>query len=79
MSNSSVGKCTCAKFFDYASEKDMKVKRQMQCKFCPSPPEGSKQVKATNKVMTMKEFYNDEAKMEEDSSQVPLAIFIPAG
>ena len=36
--NTGVGKCSCGKTFEYASERDMKMKLQMHLRFCSNPP-----------------------------------------
>ena len=36
--NTRVGKCSCGKTFEYASERDMKMKLRMHLKFCCNPP-----------------------------------------
>ena len=36
--SSGVGKCSCCQTFDFASERDMKIKLQMHHKFCSKPP-----------------------------------------
>ena len=38
--SSKVGKCSCSQTFDFASERDMKMKLQMHHKFCSKPPKG---------------------------------------
>ena len=36
--NTGVGKCSCGKTFEYASERDMKMKLRMHLRFCSNPP-----------------------------------------
>ena len=38
--NTGEGKCSRGKTFDYASERDMKMKLRMHLKFCSNPPRG---------------------------------------
>ena len=56
-----IGKCPCSQTFDFMSEKDMKMKLQMHCKFCSNPPKGFNKIRVPNKATTLKERQNNEA------------------
>ena len=62
--NSGVGKCSCSQTFDYASERDMKMKLRMHLKFCSKPPKGFDKTRVPKKAMMLKEYYNKEIKSE---------------
>ena len=64
--SSGVGKCSCGQTFDYASEKDQKLKIRLHHKFCSKPPKGFDEIgvskaQSTEKAMTLKEYYNNES------------------
>ena len=61
-----VGKCSCSQTFDYASEKDQKLKFRLHLKFCTKPLKdsiviGVSKARSTEKAMMLKEYYNNEA------------------
>ena len=58
--NSEVAKCTCGQTFDFVSEGDWNMKLRMHHKFCPKPPESSKQVKIPMKGITLREQQHNE-------------------
>ena len=60
--NTGVGKCSCSRTFDYASERDIKLMLQMHLKFCSKPPKCFDKIRVPKKAMTLKEYYNNEIK-----------------
>ena len=59
--NTGVGKCSCGQTFDYASERDMKMKLRMHLKFCSKPPVGFDKIRIPKKATTLKEHDSYEA------------------
>ena len=55
MFSSGIGKCFCGQTFDYASERDRKMKLQMHHKFCSNPPKGFDEIRVPKKAMTLRE------------------------
>ena len=53
--NTRVGKCSCGKTFEYASEKDMKMKLRMHLKFYSNPPLAFDKIMVSKKACTMRE------------------------
>ena len=53
--SSGVGKCSCGQTFDFASERNMKMKLQMHLKFCSNPPKGFNMIGIPKKACTMRE------------------------
>ena len=53
--NTGVGKCSCGKTFEYASERDMKMKLRMQLKFCSNPPIAFDKIGIPKAACTMRE------------------------
>ena len=53
--NTGVGKCSCGKSFEYASEKDMKMKLQMHLRFCSNPPVALDKIRVPKKATTLRE------------------------
>ena len=53
--NSGIGKCSCGKTFEYASERDMKMKLQMHLRFCSNPPKGFDKIRMHRKFCTPRE------------------------
>ena len=53
--NSGIEKCPCGKTFEYASERDMKMKLRMHLKFCSNPPVPFAKIGITKKAATLKE------------------------
>ena len=53
--NAGVGKCACRQTFDFASEKDIKIKLQMHLKFCSNPPKGFDKIRVPKEATTMRE------------------------
>ena len=58
--NTGVGKCSCSQTFDYASERDMKMKLPMHFKFCSKPPKSFDKIRVSKKATMLKEYYNNE-------------------
>ena len=64
--SSGVGKCSCSQTFDYASEKDQKLKFRLHLKFCSKPPKGFDEIgvskaQSAEKATMLKEYYNNES------------------
>ena len=59
--NTGVGKCSCGQTFEYASERDMKMKLQMHLKFCSNPPLTFYKIGISKKATTLKEHNSYEA------------------
>ena len=53
--NTGVGKCSCGKTFEYASERDMKMKFQMHLRFCSNPPVAFDKIRVPKKATTLRE------------------------
>ena len=53
--NSGIGKFPCGQTFEYKSERDMKMKLRMHCRFCSNPPKGFDKVRVPKKSCTMRE------------------------
>ena len=53
--NTEVGKCSCSKTFEFASEREMKMKLQMHLKFCSKPPVTFDKVEVPKKACTLRE------------------------
>ena len=49
------GKCPCGQTFKYTSERDMKMKLRMHCRFCSNPPVAFDKVGIPNKATTLRE------------------------
>ena len=50
-----VGKCSCGKTFEFASEREMKMKLRMHLKFCSKPPVVFDKIGVPKKACTMRE------------------------
>ena len=59
--NTGVEKCSCGKTFEYASERDMKMKLRMHLKFCSNPPLAFSKKGIPKKATTLKEQQLNEA------------------
>ena len=59
--NTGVGKCPCGQTFGYTSERDMKMKLRMHCRFCSNPPKAFDKIGIPKKAMTLREQQLDEA------------------
>ena len=64
--SSGIGKCSCGQTFDYASERDRKLKFRLHLKFCPKPPKGFDEIgvskaQSAEKATMLKEYYNNES------------------
>ena len=59
--NSGIGKCSCGQTFDYASERDIKMKLRMHHKFCSNPPKGFDKIRVLKKATTLREQQLNEA------------------
>ena len=53
--NTGVGKCPCGQIFEYTSERDMKMKLRMHCRFCSNPPVAFDKIGIFKKATTLKE------------------------
>ena len=53
--NTGVGKCPCGQTFEYTSERDMKMKLRMHCRFCSNPSKGFNKIGIPQKAMTLRE------------------------
>ena len=53
--NTGVGKCLCGQTFEYTSERDMKMKLRIYCKFSSYPPKGFYKIGIPKKATTMRE------------------------
>ena len=53
--NTGVRKCLCGKTFEYASERDMKMKLRMHLKFCSNPPVAFDKIGIPKKATMLKE------------------------
>ena len=51
--NSGIGKCPCGQTLEYTSERDMKMKLRMHCRFCFNPPKGFDKIGIPKKAMTL--------------------------
>ena len=64
--SSGAGKCSRGQTFDYASERDRKLKVRLHHKFCTKPPKdsieiGAPKARSAEKATTLKEYYNNES------------------
>ena len=59
--SSRVGRCSCGQTFDFASERDMKMKLRMHLRFCSKPPEGFDKIRMPEKACMMREQQLNEA------------------
>ena len=59
--NTGVGKCSCGKTFEYASERDMKIKLRMHCRICSNPLLAFNKIGIPKKATTLKEHNSYEA------------------
>ena len=59
--NTGVGKCSCGKTFEYASERDMKIKLRMHRMFCSNPPVAFNKIRVSKKSCTLREQQLNEA------------------
>ena len=59
--NTGVVKCPCRQTFECTSERDMKMKLRMHCRFCSNPPKGFDKTGIPEKAMTMREQQLSEA------------------
>ena len=53
--NSGIGKCPCGQTFEYTSERDMKMKLRMHCRFSSNPPKGFDKIGIPKNAMTLRE------------------------
>ena len=53
--NTGVGKCPCGQTFENTSERDMKMKLRMHCRFCSNPPKGFNKIGIPKKATTLRE------------------------
>ena len=59
--NTGIGKCLWGQTFEYTSERDMKMKLRMHCRFCSNPPKGFDKIGIPKKAMTLSEQQLNEA------------------
>ena len=59
--NSGIGKCPCGQTFKYTSERDMKMKFRMHCRFCSNPPVAFDKIGIPRKAVTLREQQLNEA------------------
>ena len=59
--NTGVGKCLCGQTFEYTSERDMKMKLRMHCRFCSNPVKGFYKIGILKKATTLREQQLNEA------------------
>ena len=57
-----VERCSCGQTFDFTSEREWKIKLRVHHKACSNPSKDFEKVRASLKVMTLKEYYNNEVK-----------------
>ena len=74
---SGVGKCPCSQTFDFASEREQRMKIRMHCKVCPNPPEASVRIKGHKKAMTRREFQNDEVEVRRKEFMITISNIYP--
>ena len=53
--NTGVGKCLCGKTFEFASEREMRMKLRMHFKFCSKLPVAFDKIRVPKKACTMRE------------------------
>ena len=53
--NSGIGKCPCDQTFEYASERDIKMKRRIHRRFCSNPPLTFNKIGIPKKTCTLRE------------------------
>ena len=53
--NLGIGKCPCCQTFEYTSERDMKMKLRMHCRFCSNSPKGFDKIGIPKKATTLRE------------------------
>ena len=53
--NTGVGKCSCGKTFEFASEREMKMKQRIHHRFCSNPPLAFNKIGIPKKACTMRE------------------------
>ena len=61
--NTEVGKCPCGQTFEYTSERFMKMKLRMHCRFCSNPPVAFDKIGILKKATTLREQQLNEAEM----------------
>ena len=59
--NTGEGKCPCSQTFEYTSERDMKMKLRIHCRFCSNPPKGFNKIGIPKKATTLREQQLNEA------------------
>ena len=59
--NTGVGKCSCGKTFEYTSERDMKIKLQMHCRFCSNLQVAFDKIRVSKKSYMLREQQLNEA------------------
>ena len=59
--NTGVEKCPRGQTFEYTSERDMKMKLRMHCRFCSNPPKGFNKIGIPKKAATLREQQLNEA------------------
>ena len=61
MFSSGIGKCPCGQTFDYASERDRKMKFRLHLKFCSNPPKGFDEIRVSKKATMLNKHQNNES------------------
>ena len=59
--NTGVGKCSCGQTFEYTSERDMKIKLRIHCRFCSNPLVAFDKIGIPKKATTLREQQFNEA------------------
>ena len=59
--NTGLEKCLCGKTFEFASERDMKMKHRIHHRFCSNPPLAFNKIGIPKKACTMREQQLNEA------------------
>ena len=54
-----VGKCLCGKTFEFASERDMKMKLRMHCRFCSNPTVAFDKIRVSKKACMREQQLNE--------------------
>ena len=56
--NTGVGKCSCGKTFEFVSEREMKMKLRIHCRFCSNPPVAFDKIRVSKKACMMGSLYD---------------------
>ena len=74
--NTGVGKCPCGQTFEYASERYMKMKLRMHCRFCSNPPKGFNKIGILKKATMLREQQFNKAERMHKLHKKYLSIWI---